>query len=148
MPRLAALVDVCKKHPSITMRYMFKNWNLEPRDKHPSLNFITAGAALMVALRDDCGPMRVLITPAHVRHWPCRNTLATKSGIWQRTWRLQTLLKDVNKLVFFPAADLRDVERSIAREAEGLHHTVSEGWRLTALSYGTDWVRKGINTMN
>jgi hypothetical protein len=40
------------------------------------------------------------------------------------------------------------VERWITREAEGLHHTVSEGWRLTALSYGTDWDKKGINTTN
>jgi hypothetical protein len=88
MPRFAALIDVCKNCPSITMRYVFKNWNLEPRDKYPSLNFITAGAAFMVALRDDRELMRVLITPAHVRHWPWRNTLAAKSGIWQRTWRL------------------------------------------------------------
>jgi hypothetical protein len=109
------------------MRYVFKNSSLEPRDKYPSLNFITAGAALMVALRDDREPMRVLITPAHLRHWPWRNTLATKSGIWERTWRLRAILKGVSNFVFFPAANLRDVERWIAREAERLHHTVNEG---------------------
>ncbi|KAF1848609.1 uncharacterized protein K460DRAFT_403891 [Cucurbitaria berberidis CBS 394.84] len=142
MPDLPAIVLLCKTNPDIKVRYQFRNWEFDCYRAEASMNFLSAGVALTVALKGTEAGKQVLEKLLDTsRIWV--HGLAREANHWRETWYIRHLLKGVKNFAFWPTAIATDISRYIPRDGE-IRNIGKE--RLTQWEYyANSWIEHGID---
>jgi hypothetical protein len=138
MPDLPALVSFCKAHTHIDVKYLFKNWTLDAEEVYPSLDFLTAGVALTMAIRGDAEGGRARDEMLGTQVWV--GMLLSEAVHWRETWSVGFLMKGVRNLRVGPMVRKTARERGRRNEVLGVGEERLDAWRRYAMA----WVDAGI----
>lgn len=143
MQNLSMLAFFCKQHPRITMRYQFLNFCFDHADTQPSLQLLSVGTALIVALRgNDAGVAAAkALMPDNV--WT--RVMVMAAQVWRDSWGVDHVLRGIENFSFWPKTEmwrdeilvdlvLGDAEELGAGEEKGkvwVEHML--GWRANGI---------------